>query len=74
MTKQGLLACDRHVTHARGLVRVTLDNHMDMLAKVCGNYAWLCKVVTYSLAKLKGDHHAKPSAYNCLPHGCAVLP
>ncbi len=39
MTKQGRLEFDGHVTHANqgGLVHGTLDNNVEMLAKVCGN-------------------------------------
>jgi hypothetical protein len=42
MTKHGVLEFGGHVTHKsqRGLFCVTLDNNVDMLAKVCGP-AWL---------------------------------
>jgi translation initiation factor IF-1 len=39
MMKQGLLEFDGYVTHVNqgGLVYVTLNNNVAMLAKVCGN-------------------------------------
>jgi translation initiation factor IF-1 len=39
MTKPGLLEFDGHVTQANtgGLFAVTLDNHVEILAQVCGH-------------------------------------
>ena len=69
MTKQGRLEFDGYVTHANqgGLVPVTLDHNVAMLAKVCGN------VRCHGMRVALGDRECvdTSSSHNCPPHGYA---